>query len=125
MNNNKLTTKYARQSIRYLSNGFNALQKGDVDKASEFFWGSMAQAIKAVAIKRGVRLRSHGELWNYAKGLAKELNDESVYDAFFKANSLHSNFYETRLEQEDVGAVANSIKMVIGKLLESIGYQFS
>lgn len=115
--------KYASQSIRYLENALKSIAQSDFDKASEFLWGSIAEALKAVAAKKGLTLRTHGELWDYARGLAKELGDRSIYDGFFKANSLHSNFYESKLSPQDVVAVAESVRDTVGKLLKLAGYE--
>ena len=125
MSSTKLGDKYASQSLRYLENAFGALNEGDFDKASEFLWGSVAEAIKAVAASKGVVLKSHRELWDWARELSKELNDESIYDAFFKANSLHSNFYEVRLAPQDVLIAVNSIRDAVGKLLRLLGYELA
>lgn len=122
MNATNLIDKYASQSIRYLENAFEALNKEDYDKASEFLWGSVAEAIKAVAASKGVTLRSHVELWDWARMISKELGDENIYNAFFKANSLHSNFYEVRLKPEDVLIAVDSIRYFVGKLLRLLGY---
>ena len=42
--------KYAGQSLHYLKNASKFVDAGDPEKASEFLWGSMAQAIKAVVV---------------------------------------------------------------------------
>lgn len=125
MTSTELRDKYALQSLRYLENAYGAVNEKDYDKASEFLWGSMAEAINAVAASKDLVLRSHRELWDWARKLSKELNDESIYDAFFKANSLHSNFYEVRLEFEDVLIAVNSIRSVVGKLLRLLGYELT
>lgn len=125
MNSTKLRDKYASQSLRYLENAFGALNERDYDKASEFLWGSVAEAIKAVAASKGVVLKSHGELWDWARMLSKELDDENIYDAFFKANSLHSNFYEVRLVPQDILIAVNSIRGAVGKLLGLLGYELT
>ncbi len=49
MNNTELLEKHKAQSVHYLENAYKFIDAGDVEKASEFLWGSMAQAIKAVA----------------------------------------------------------------------------
>ena len=74
--------KYAGQSRHYLLNASKFIDTGDSAKASEFLWGSMAQALKAVAANNGMFLRNHGRIWNFAESLTKELEDKSIYDAF-------------------------------------------
>ena len=112
--------KYARQSLSYLRNASKLIDAGDSEKASEFLWGSMAQAIKAVVAAKGVTFRKHRLLWEYAETLAKELEDKSIYDSFVHAYSLHSNFYESDLELKDVCRIAEDVRATVGKLLSSI-----
>ncbi len=112
--------KYARQSLSYLRNASKFIDAGDSEKASEFLWGSMAQAIKAVVATKGVTFRKHRLLWEYAETLAKELEDKSIYDSFVHAYSLHSNFYESDLELKDVCRIAEDVRTTVGKLLNRI-----
>ena len=113
-------SKYTKNSLHYLRNASKSIDAGDIEKASEFLWGSIAQALKALAASKGFRLRSHQQLNAYALGVSKELNDISIYDAFLHANLLHKNFYEAELEQKEVVVRAEIIKTAVGKLLEFI-----
>ena len=112
--------KYVRQSSHYLKNASRFIDAGDSAKASEFLWGSMAQALKAVAASRGIILKNHRQIWNYTESLTKELGDKSIYDAFIHANYLHTNFYESELELRDIRRAAEDISMVRDKLLNLI-----
>ena len=109
---------YAALSGHYLHNGLLFLQQGDVEKAGEFLWGGMAAALKAVAATRGIGLRSHSQIRAYVRGLAKESQDQGIWDDFVKAQYLHSNFYEASLEREDLEMDVDSIRRRIGLLLE-------
>lgn len=100
-----------------MNNAFRALATGDIDKASEFLWGSMAEAIKAVAAAKNIPLRSHRAIWDYAEALAKELGDPTIYDGFRTAHGLHSNFYESSLTAKDVSIDAEKVRETIRKLL--------
>lgn len=111
------TEKYKKQSLHYLENAFAALEDGESEKAGEFLWGSMAQALKAVAASKGIELRRHWDITDYARGLAKELEDKALSDAYGHANYLHSNFYEAGLRTEDVYVYAEDIRKAVGKLL--------
>jgi len=115
--------KYVRQSLHYLGNASRFIDAGDSAKASEFLWGSMAQALKAVAASNGKLLRNHRQIWNYAESLTKELEDKSIYDAFLHANFLHSNFYESELELKDVRRLAEDIRITVDKLLSLISQE--
>ena len=112
--------KYAGQSLHYLRNASKFIDGGDSEKASEFLWGSLAEALKAVALSKGIRLQKHGEIWDYVASLTKELEDKNIYDVFLHANSLHKNFYELELELKEVRRMAEDVKMVVGKLLRLI-----
>ena len=108
---------YASQSLRYLKNASKFIDSGNSDKASEFLWGSMAEALKAAAASRGIHLKNHRQIWNYVESLTKELEDKSIYDAFLQANLLHTNFYESELELKDICRMAEDIKVAVDKLV--------
>lgn len=114
---------YAARSLRYLKNASKFMDEGNSEKAGEFLWGSMAQALKAVAASRGIFLRNHRQIWNYAEGLTKQVEDKSIYDAFIHANYLHTNFYESELELGDVRRLADDIRITVGKLLNLISQE--
>jgi hypothetical protein len=91
---NESVEKYKAQSVHYLENAFKSMGAGDAEKAGEFLWGSLAEALKAVAASRGIRLKAHWEIGDYARDVAKQLGDKSILDAYRDASYLHSNFYE-------------------------------
>jgi len=109
--------KYVNQSLHYLKNASESIDAGNSDKAGEFLWGSMAEALKAVAASREIVLKNHRQIWNYTETLTKELGDKSIYDAFIHANYLHTNFYESELELRDIRRAAEDIRMAVEKLL--------
>jgi hypothetical protein len=109
--------KYKKQSIHYFENAKKFINKYDAEKASEFLWGSIAQALKAVAASRNISLRSHDQIKNYALALARDLNDDSIRHTFNYAQSLHSNFYESGLLLEDVVRAAEDVKKTVKQLL--------
>ena len=119
------TEKYKAQSIHYLENASLSIEAGNVEKASEFLWGGMAEALKAVAASRGRELRHHREIGEYARELAKQLEDEAISDVFGNASYLHTNFYEVGLTIEEVYTYAGRIKTIVGKLLDLIPEQDS
>lgn len=114
----KAVEKHKTQSIHYLENALKWMNVGNAEKASEFLWGSMAQALKALAARKGISLRSHRLIHDYAYLVSKELNDESLRVAFDKAQSLHSNFYECGLSIEDVAVGAEEVRPAVAKLLQ-------
>ena len=112
--------RYRTQSVHYFENALHFIEAGDAEKASEFLWGSMAQAIKAVAASRDIQLKSHRDIRDYAMELARTPQDESIRHAFNNAQSLHSNFYESGLMLEDVVIGAEDVKAAVAKLLSFI-----
>ena len=77
--------KHKSQSIHYYENAMKSIRTGNVEKASEFLWGSVSQAIKAVALSRGIELRSYRQIRDYAMEIARDLRDESIRHAFNNA----------------------------------------
>ena len=120
MNQTELLERYKTQSMHYFENALSSIEAGDAEKAGEFVWGSMAEALKAVAAKKGIRLWRHDDIGDYAKKLAKELGNEEITKAHGLASSLHSNFYEAGLRIEDVRLRLDQIKGTIKKLLELV-----
>jgi len=116
VNQRELLEKYKAQSVHYFENALSSIQAGDAEKAGEFLWGSMAQALKAVAASEGRELNTHGEIRRYATELAKKHNDMSIWDVYGIANSLHGNFYEAGLSLEEVQTHAERIRTTVVKL---------
>ena len=112
------TETYIKQSLLYLNNANEEIKKKNYEKASGFLWGSVAEALKALLMARkGFRIRSRSEFWDVARELSKEYGDKDIYIVFHEANSLHSNFYEVSLKEEDVMINFEHIRMLVGKLL--------
>jgi hypothetical protein len=114
------TEKYKTQSIHYIENALASIEAGEAEKAGEFLWGSMAQALKAVAASKGRELTKHWEIGDYARELAKKTEDKSIFDVYGHASYLHSNFYEAGLRMEDVYIYAQEIRETVAKLLSLI-----
>jgi hypothetical protein len=112
--------KYRTQSIHYLENAFSFIKASEAEKAGEFLWGSLAQALKAVAASKGIELKTHWDITDYAKALAKQQGDRSIFDVFGHASYLHSNFYEAGLRIKDVVIYAEEIGAMVRKLLALI-----
>jgi len=112
--------RYAARSLKYLRNAAKSIDNGDAEKASEFLWGSIVQALKALAISKGFFLKNHAAIWNYVDALTKDSGNKEIRDAFVTANLLHTNFYESELGLERVRILADDIKFAVGKLLSYI-----
>ena len=109
--------RYRTQSLRYLENAWRFLKEGEADKAGEFLWGSMAEAIMAAAAGKDVKLVNHRQVLHYGRSIAKEHQDERLLHALHTANSLHGNFYEVSLGPEDMWPQAEEVRATLDRLL--------
>jgi hypothetical protein len=78
--------------------------------------GAAAGIVKAVAAKRGVELKSHGELHGFVTKLGKELDDPKLAMLFGTAATLHQNFYEDWLPPETVLDYAEAVRQLVERL---------
>ena len=92
------------------------LEAGDLRQASEKFWGSAAQAMKAVAERRGWRHRSHRHFHACLDLMQDEEGYEDIVRWFGLAETLHINFYEDRASAETIGIIAEDIQRLIDRL---------
>lgn len=107
---------YLELNRKYLAEGENLLAKGDSVQASEKLWGASAEIVKAVAANRGLRLKTHGDLWAFTTKLSSELGDPEILKLFAAANYLHQNFYENVMTIEAVRAGHEAVKQFIEKI---------
>ena len=103
-------------SIHYFGNAIRFLKLGELEKASEFLWGSIAESLKAIAATKAIELKSHEDIREYARQVSKELQDEGVWYVFDQAQGLHSNFYESGLKKEYVEMSAENVRKVLSVL---------
>jgi len=89
------------------------LEKGDYVQASEKFWGAVAEVIKAIAAKREVDIRPHGEMHRFVTTLSKETEDSELLRYFSLAGALHQNFYENWLPPEMVVDPSRAVKSLV------------
>ena len=85
-------------------------------QASEKFWGAAATIVKSVAAKRGVSIRSHGQLYRFVAKLTDEMTDPDLATLFSVAAALHQNFYENWLPSEIVVHHGEAVKQLVDKL---------
>ena len=117
INDPKIRTEvHLKLCEKLLREGEELLAKKDYVQASKKFWGAASQMIKALAAKRGLELRSHGELHKFVAELTKESGDPEIRRLWQSAASLHQNFYENWLPPEMVEGNADDVKNLIEKL---------
>ncbi|MDJ0269465.1 MAG: PaREP1 family protein [Aigarchaeota archaeon] len=105
----KLSEKYLRECEEFLA-------RGDYAQASEKAWGAASQMVKAIAARRGMEIRSHGELHRFVKRLREEFRDEQVSTFWLSAVSLHQNFYENWLPEDMVRDGVENVKKLVERL---------
>ena len=110
------TRDYLRLNNKYLQEAEALINKGDYVQASEKFWGAAAEIVKAVAAKRGIEIKSHGELYRFVSTLREELHEPELPRLFSLASTLHQNFYEDWLPPETVKDHAEAVRELVEKL---------
>ncbi len=111
-----IAQEYIKAAKELLEQSKQELKRGNVRQAAEKLWGSASLAIKAyIAWKKGKKIMSHRELWEYRRIVEKDLG-EWVYDAWMTANGMHTCFYEGWCGIDDV---EQAIKR-IGKLVYEV-----
>jgi|FaiFalDrversion2_1042247.scaffolds.fasta_scaffold18844_2 HEPN domain-containing protein len=69
------TAFYLRLYEKYMGKGEEFLRKGDYVLASEKAWVAAFQLVKALAARRGRKIRSHGVLHEFVAEISEELQD--------------------------------------------------
>ena len=108
--------KYRKLNHKYLKDAGDLILREDYVQASEKFWGAFAEMVKNIASERGLLTRSHLGIGGLVDVLQKEFKDFNLTEAYFAANSLHSNFYEEELTPEQVRKAARIVKDAINVL---------
>ena len=122
---NNQIEKYAEQSLHYLNNAAKYIDKEDIGKASEFLWGSVAQAVKALAASKGFSLKKYSKIRDFVMQLSRELDDSTIYSVYMNAYALHLNFYEMDMDMTDIRRMSEDIRKLVGKILHLIPGQNS
>jgi hypothetical protein len=105
---------------KYLKEADALIGKGDYVQASEKYWGAAAEMVKAVASKRGIDIKSHGELFSFVSRLKDELHKPDLPRLFSLASTLHQNFYENWLPPETVRDHAEAVREFVARLKKEI-----
>ncbi len=112
---------YKRLNNKFLKDAEELLEKGDIVQASEKFWGAAAEIVKAYAADKGIRTRTHNDLWQVVIDLDKRHPSLALLRDFNQAGYLHSNFYEDELRSEAVRAAGKGVREFVGKIERLLG----
>jgi len=113
----KAFKRYVKLNNKYLKDAEAALARKDFLQASEKRWGAAAQAVKAVAAKKGVAIRSHERLWDFVEKLDQDYPEWRLAQVFSFASALHTNFYEGWMPPGVVERNASAVRELIGRLV--------
>ena len=108
---------YREQAYIFLQQADEELARGDLRQASEKAWGAAAQAVKAAGEARGWEHDTHGRLFVIARRLSEEQQDSRVMRQFRRAGRLHQNFYEGKLDADQIASALADV----ARLVETIG----
>ena len=114
--------KFALMVLHYSHNAEKYLKIKDYHKSSEMMWGAMSCVIKAVAAKENKSIKSHRQLGEYVRKLAKQQKDKEIFNSFSNASMLHSNFYESNLDPKTILAIVQKVSRTVGRLMHKMGY---
>ena len=92
------------------------LEAGDLRQASEKFWGATAQAMKAVATRRGWDHKTHAHAYQVVNNLNRLTGDRQIREWFSHADALHTNFYEDWMDEADISSYADDVNQLISRL---------
>lgn len=112
--------RYIIHSRQYLENGLVTLRDAEAGKAGELLWGSVAEALQALAAYKNVPVKTHRDLKNFAIQLGRDLKDPTIQTDFAVVESLHQNFYVVQQEPIDVAVLVPTVEALLGKLLALI-----
>ena len=115
------TQDYLKLNNKYLKEAEALISKGDYVQASEKFWGDAAEVVKAVAARKSIELKSHGELYGFVSKLKDELHESELARLFSLASTLHQNFYENWLPAETVKDHAEAVRKFVERLKKETG----
>lgn len=92
---------------------------GDFIQTSEKAWGEVAQFLKAHAVSRGLPHSGHYHLRQVANHLVQETGIDRIRELFAVCESLHANYYEAWMSEDELERSMASVKELI-ELLEEV-----
>ena len=92
------------------------LESGDLIQASEKFWRAAAHSLRSIAEDRGWEHKSHAHFYRIIRNLANETDDKQLIYLFNAADSLHSNFYENWMQEDEIRHFSTQVSQLIHRL---------
>ena len=113
-------TDHLQTSYIFIEQAEEELGRGDMLQASEKAWGAAVHVVKAASVQRRWKHGKYGPLRENVQRIADECNDAELPPLFRLANSLHRNFYEDSLDEEDVRESIGDVRVFLGKIEKQI-----
>ena len=98
---NKAIIEFKKMREHYLTNANETIQKKEFRKASELLWGSITQTLKLLAATHNAKIYSHDQFRKFVREVAKEVFDKNLEKEFSFLETLHKNFYDEMISEED------------------------
>lgn len=112
--------RHLELSREYLGNAEEYLQQGNNKQASEKTWGAVAQALIAIAERRGWNHGGHRALIDIAHQVADEWNRPDWFTAFLASKDLHVNFYDDLMESDSIRIIFNDSRALLQELEQAL-----
>ena len=113
-------TGHLQTSYLFIEQAEEELDRGDILQASEKAWGAAVHVVKAASVQRGWRHGKYGPLRENVQRIAEECDDADLPTLFRVANSLHRNFYEDSLDEEDVRKSIGDVRVFLERIEKHI-----
>ena len=110
---------HAVHSQRLLDHAAEMLAQGDRIQASEKIWGAAAHQVKAIADARGWPNTSHTDRYSIIRHLSRQAQNPTIAVLYGVANETHQNFFEDRLQLDDLELRLEAITELIRLLDEA------
>ncbi len=94
------------------------LEAGDLIQASEKLWGAAAHSLKSIAETRGWKHKSYAHFYRIIRNLSEESGNKDIIYLLNTADSLHSNFYENWMQEDEIMHYAGQVSQLIDRLSE-------
>ncbi len=116
MTSSSKSDEYAALSQRLIRKAETELERGDEHQAAEKAWGAVATAVKSVAESRGWFHNQHDLIRAALGELVDEFNRTELHPLFHTAESMHTNFYEDWMTEDEVKIGIGRAKRLLQEL---------
>ena len=100
---------YVQLGRDFRGSAWRHLEEKDLPQASNKAWGLVAETVQAISLHHGRVIHSHRGIWGVMDALARlvsnsgdEATQRWIRVSFGYARMLHSNFYQNRMEADDI-----------------------